>query len=299
MSLDVADAHVSRLLLRLHPYARALVQRAGAQALRLHADRVTPEHLLITLMADPDCAACAAVLHAFADPSTIGSEALAIAPGIMVVASDSTRPFSTRGLEALVRAREAAAAIGAATVDERRLLLEAVSVLDVDLQESLRTAGLSLEPLRSCADLRTEPPLILEDPFFKHFSLRAKRILSAANRLSASLKHAAISPAHIVLASLQAQDDLTALCGLSFARARIILGARAADQTPPGQRHVPADESLLHFLEQLPEEAESLGLLAQFLAGSTPELAQILTRHKVSAALVARSSSVFRDPERP
>ena len=70
----------------LEPYARGLLQAAGAHALRLHAETVSPEHLLWALMDDPSAAAHAAVLHAFADPGTIADEVLAVSPGLLVVA---------------------------------------------------------------------------------------------------------------------------------------------------------------------------------------------------------------------
>src|SRR5262245_18257872 len=95
---------------RLAPCARASLTRARKLALRLHAEELSPEHWLAALLEDEDYAATRTVLHAFADPETIGVEVLALCEGIMVVGSGRTLPFSVLGVEALRAARSTAAA---------------------------------------------------------------------------------------------------------------------------------------------------------------------------------------------
>ena len=291
MSLAL-DRELERSLARLAPYARDLVHRAAQHALRLHAEAVTPDHLLSTLMDDEGCAAVAAVLHGFADPRTISEEALALSPGVMVVGSASTLPFSTAALGALGRARERSA--GEAEVGVEAVLWAAVEALPADLRARLESGGLREPPgaAGSPAPAAAAPP----EPFFRRFGADAKRALSAANRSAASLGLAAIGPAHLVLGCLQGAEALAARAGLPFARARLLLADRTADDVPPPERPLPADPALGAFLSGLPEGASSLDLLARYLAGGTPELAQVLARQKLSPELIARARVAFRDP---
>jgi len=53
---------------------------------------------------------------------------------------------------------------------------------------------------------------------------------------------------------------------------------------------------MIAFLEGVEPGADSLALLARFLAGGTPELAQILIRSKVTPTLLERARGAFRDP---
>ena len=103
-----AAPELARLGQRLAPYARETLERGASLAARLHADEVSPEHWLAALLADEECAATRAVLHAFADPETIGIEVLAQCSGIMVVGSGRTLPFSVRAVSALRAARAGA-----------------------------------------------------------------------------------------------------------------------------------------------------------------------------------------------
>ena len=296
MGLDTNDPRLSRSRGRLQPYAAYLLDRAGVHALRLHADTVTPEHLLSALMDDSDSAACAAVLHAFADPETISSEALAISPGVMVVASDSTLPFSPLGMQALLRTRDLAAQHGQSEVNERHVLLESALALDATLLQALRAAGLRTETLALDLGPAGGVAVALDGPLFKFFSLTAKRSLSAANRTAAGLDLRSISPAHLVLGCLKTEESLGTLAGLTFHRARMVLGSRTADESSPVRRNILPDEALIAFLETISNGASSLTLLAHFLAGGTPELAQILARHKVHADLLDRARGAFEDP---
>jgi hypothetical protein len=296
--LDTRDPRLARLRERLAPYARGLLDRAGGHALRLHADVVSLEHLLSVLMLDAECGAHAAVLHAFADPQTICEEALAISPGVMVVASGSILPFSPLALRALVRARELALARGGAEVDERDLLAGASEALSGEARAALAAAGYRDEALaRAASAAAGAGPIASAGPLFRHFSMQAKRALSAANRDAAAASLETIGPAHVVIGCLRSDERLAELAGLGWQRARLALSAHAADRTPPAPRLLPADELLVVFLERLPERAGSVALLAGILAGGPVELSQILRRHKVTAELLARAGAAFADPD--
>jgi ATP-dependent Clp protease ATP-binding subunit ClpA len=289
MSLDLADASIAPLLGRLGPYARGLLEAAGRHALRIHADVVTPEHLLSTLMDDEASGAHAAVLHAFADPSTIGEEALAISPGWMVVGSGSTLPFSAGAARALAAASARAAREGAEEVDLQGLRIECEAALDEDLRTALRAAGHVGTTLPAA-----EPAPAMQAS--RKFTSPAKRAVSAANRLAASEQAGAISPAHLFLGVLLEDAREAASVGISFARARAILAGRTKDASVPPERVVPPDPSLVRFLSGLRSPAESLDLLRRFHGGVTPELSAILDRSKVSAAYLDRMQGEFRDP---
>lgn len=291
MSLDLDDPGLARILERLEPYARALLRTAGAHALRLHAETVAPEHLLSTLMADPRSAAHAVVLHAFADPGTISEEALAISPGLMVVASGSTLPFSVRAVEALTRARAATEAAGEDAVGVSRILSQSVSAFDEDLRRTLREAGFSAEIPGGIATVASLGPGL-----FRHFSMPAKRVLSGSNRLAAGDRAPSISHVHLFLGCLQEDEELATRTGVSFRRARVLFSGSTWDDSAPPMRALPPDPSMIAFLEGVPAGSDSLALLARFLAGGTPDLAQILVRSKVTTKLLERARNAFRDP---
>ena len=296
MSLDVDDARIREARGRLAAYARALVDRAGDEALAIHADVVGVEHVLLALMRDEDCAAHRVALHAFADPETIALEALAIAPGVLVVASESTRPFSTRAVEALVAARRSAAERGLAEVGVELVLESAVDVLPDAGRSALLEAGLEV-PETAAAGAEDEH-VSADGPLFRSFSTDAKRVLSAANRLAAAERvepRAAISPGHLVLAALQTEESARR-AGVSFQRARSLLAGHTLDRTPPPPRQLPPDGTLAEFLAGLPRGADSLDLLARVHVGETPELSELLARHKVTVALLERARGVFKDP---
>jgi ATP-dependent Clp protease ATP-binding subunit ClpA len=290
MSLDLADASLAPLLRRLAPYARGLLEGAGRHALHLHADFVTPDHLLTTLMADESCAAHAAVLHAFADPATIAEEALAISPGWMVVASGSTLPFSARATGVLASASGRADREGEEEVGLGTLRTESEAALDEDLRTALRAAGYAGTILPAPSPERASQAS-------RRFTTAAKRALSAANRLAASEHADSISPAHLFLASLLEDSGEAAGAGIAFPRARAVLAGRTKDASAPAERILPPDPSLVRFLSDLPASAGSLDLLRRFHGGVTPELAAILDRSKVNAAYLDRARGSFHDPD--
>jgi ATP-dependent Clp protease ATP-binding subunit ClpA len=295
MSLDLADASLAPLVGRLGPYARNLLEAAGRHALRIHAEFVTPDHLLSTLMADEACGAHAAVLHAFADPSTIAEEALAISPGWMVVASGSTLPFSARAADALASAAARAASDCAEDVRLSDLRMASEAALDDEVRTALRAAGYveTLLPAEGLPAEGRKPSF----PASRRFTPAAKRALSAANRLAASERAASISPAHLFLAALLEDPGEAAAAGLAFARARSLLAGRTKDTSEPPERLLPPDPSLVRFLADLPASAGSLDLLRRFHGGATPELSAILDRSKVNAAYLDRARGAFGDPD--
>lgn len=299
MSLDLSSATAEAAVRRLQPYARELLLRAADHALRLFADAVTPEHLLSTLMQDEGSAACAVVLHAFADPQTIADEALAISPGLLVVGSGSTLPFSTHGVVAIFAARERALREGALEVVERHVLLAADEQLPAELRAALTAEGFDTRSLAAPDGSRASTAIAASGPLFRHYSIGARRTLSNASRLAAGSKHASIAPGHLVLGCLQQSDALAVSAGLRFARARLLVSARAEDLTPPRERPLQLDENLLAFLAGVPDQADSLDLLTHFLGHGTPELTQILVRNKVKPHLLDRARHAFADPPQP
>ena len=80
-------------------------------------------------------------------------------------------------------------------------------------------------------------------------------------------------------------------------RARAILEGRTVDATPPTPRLLPPDGNLIDFLVRLAPGSGSIALLAACHSGAWPELAELLSRHKISPALLERAGGAFHDPE--
>ena len=81
----------------LGDYTRFALSRSVEYARRLHAERVSPEHVLASLLEDEECGATRLVLHAFADPATLGIEVMAMCTGIMAVSyTHLTLPTTSR-----------------------------------------------------------------------------------------------------------------------------------------------------------------------------------------------------------
>jgi hypothetical protein len=289
MSLDPDDPRLAPHLARLQPYARGLVARAAEHALRLHADAVTPEHLLSTLMEDPRTAAHAAVLHAFADPATIAEEALAISPGLMVVASGSTLAFSPRAAEALARADADA---------EGR---------EVDVARILAAAG--LRPRRGSPPRAPRGRVQRGDPGSvggrRRRSLRDSSTASPRPGSACSRRRTASRPGSGRPRSRTSTCSSPACRRIPPSRIGSAWGSgergccsrRGPATTAPFVRvRCPPIPSLIAFLEGVPPGSDSLSLLARFAGGGTPELAQILVRSKVTAALLERARNAFQDP---
>ena len=302
MSLAADDAEFAAAAERLSPYGRALLAAAGREALRLAADEVDPEHLLIATLADEESAAYRAVVHAFADPETIAQETLALAAGILVVGSTGTLPFSPRAVEALFAARARAAAERATSLDGDRLFRAALEALPAEALAALAAAGLSsaaAEPAAPAAPAPPGEPAVLEEgPLFRATTDEARKLLSHAAKLADEGLRAerAIGPAHIVIAALDLDRERARRAGLSAGRARLALTGRTVDDARPPERALPPSESLVAFVARLPAEAGSLAMLATFASRGTAEVRHLLQRHRVTASLLERAALSFADP---
>lgn len=296
--IDCNDVRSRELLSRLTPYARESLERGARLALALHADELGPEHLLCALMDDEECGAHRLALHAFADPPTIASEALSLAAGIMISGSNAALPFSVLGVRALRRARADAAARQSTSVDVSHLLLAAFDELDSDVREQLSDSGWSREAIEALATRAGPSARAVEDQgaLFRSFSEDAKRLLSAAGKLARQHGHASISPGHLLLSSLAWNMNLERAAGLPPSRVRMTLRGRLEDASEPPDRPLPLDDSAEAFLARLAPGATTVTLLAGFHAGLTPELAQVLNRHKLTPALFERAGASFEDP---
>jgi len=298
--LELPEDLRRRLDQRLEPYARALVERSAELALELHADEVGAEHLLCVLMRDADCAAHRAVLHAFADPQTLGEEALALAAGILISGSAVSLPFSEGSVRSLARARALAAQRGEAQVLPLHLLSAALSALPADLCRELEEAGCEPQGLgqgRPSTPPPGEAAAPIRGSLFANFSEAAKKVLSAAARLARQEHIRSIGPAHLALACLLDEPELGRACRLTAARARMLFRGRSEDPTPLALRALPADEAFLGFLAGLAEGTTSLGLLARFHAAGPPELARLLAHHRLAPPLLERAAAAFGDPQ--
>ncbi len=293
-----ADPALDGLSARLAPYARASFERAAALAARLHAEQISPEHWLAALLADEDCAATRAVLHAFADPETIGVEVLALCAGIMVVGSKRTLPFSVRGVEALQVARAEAATGARSSVEPSDLFRAALAHLTPELRARFErlpavVLELPLEPGSEPTSEAVKPSGAL----FKFFSASALRALGASARGAATLERAAIGPAHLVLGTLEVDEDLRRRTNLTAARARLVCSGLDEDETPLPARRLAAEARLQALLAGLTDGSETLDVLADMLAQGSEELNALLRRQKVTTALIERCRGVYRDPE--
>jgi ATP-dependent Clp protease ATP-binding subunit ClpA len=291
MAIAIDSADVAAFWGEFAAHTRAWIERSGDYAARLHADEVGPEHVLCTLMDDENSAAYRAVVHAFADPATIADETRAMAAGITVSGSAASLPFSELGVRALRGARALAARRGGA-VGLAHLLEATFAQFDSDLRAAFEAAGWNgaVEPAAGQV-------FDGSGSLFRNFSDEAKRAMSAAAKLARQAEVRSIGPAQLALACLQADPGVERASGISAARARLLLRGHAEDLTAVSTPALPPDEALVQFLTGLRRDADSLALLAHFHAGRTPELAQVLARHKVTLALLARAGGAFSDTD--
>ena len=308
MSLAIADPTVAAALVRLAPYARGSLERAADRALQMHADAVALEHLLCEILDDESSAAHSALIHGFADPGVLRDEVLALAPGILVVGSARSLPFSERAVRALFAARDRAEAEGAPEVGLALLAREAMRELRAVHGAILDGAGVECGPDaapavgrpradRPHADRPTAgPPTTPAGSLFRLFSADAKRVLSRACRLADRMDRAAIGPAHVLLACLE-QD--AAACGATTAglvRLRAALSGRDADESVVPARALEPEPGLSALLRELPAGADTLSILRTCLDKGTAELRQLLVRQRVTPALLERARPACGDP---
>lgn len=288
MALDLEEPRTARIHAALSPFLRGALERSAAHALHLHADAVSIEHLLTVLLLDEDSAAHRAVLFAFADPESLVEETLALSPGILVVGSGSSLPFSTAGVRGLRAARAGRSAVGV-----EHLLAGALRSCTDDVRAALAGAGLAegaLPPGGGQDDVPEGRSL------FADCEATALRALGAACRIARGLGRSSIAPGHIVQACLESDPELARRTGLSGHAARRALAGRDADEEPPPERALALEAELAPLLEGLRPEAGSLGLLAAVVARGPDELARMLSRNRVTPELLARAGDAFADP---
>ena len=289
----VLDDDAKQALAPLGSRLRSLIDTAHDEAVRLHSSELTVEHLLCAAMRDEDCAAYDVVCHAFADPDTIYEETLALAPGLLVVASASTLPFSPGSVLALHAAYSAAREAGT-EVDTSRVLAEARAASSEGQRQTLDGLGFRSSDLPEPAS----PPGWPRDAgsFFASFDETAKRAVSGSNRVANSLRSRSIAPAHLLLGCLQADESLASRTGLTFSRARMALAHDHEDATPAEARDLRLGADLRSFLSGLPAGSDTLAFLAALHSPATEDVSNLLGRHKVSADLLKRSEGAFTDP---
>lgn len=288
---DWCGANLARASAHLGSYARESLVRAASLAGRLHAETVSPEHWLAALLEDEECGATRAVLHAFADPETIGIEVRALCAGIMVVGSDRALPFSVGALAALGRARGAALERAAAAVTPHDVFRAARGELPEALRQRVPAGPETVEAATPGAE-----PFRADEPYFRHFAPVALRALGAACRAAAALERDAIGPAHLLLGCLDCDESLRHEVGLTAGRLRIALAGYDEDPTPLAIRPLEGDPRLLALLGSLVQGAGTLQVLAELLARGNEELIALLQRQKVTATLVERCRGGFTDP---
>lgn len=292
MSLHSLPPEMSERLERLGPYAAHTLRRAARFGLKLHADEVHVEHLLATLLEEDHSAAGQTIIHAFADPETIRSEVMALCPGILVIGSKRSLPFSVRGVAAMELSRAKARSLGAARIEPLHLLLSALDQLPEALAAGLVELGLSAEP----QEVFEGPELVpLTGPLLRFFDVDARRSLSAACHQAVRLGRDAISPAHLMMGCLETVEG--GLIGLSASRAKMFLGGRDDDSSPLPERALPFTEALLKLLAGLPEGASTADLLAAVVAQGSLELRGLLERQKVTLTLLKHTQGAFCDPD--
>jgi len=285
------DTGIEDLARSLGPYARFALARSADFARRLHAEKISPEHVLASLLQDEECGATRLVLHAFADPATLGVEVLALCTGIMVVRSGGTLPFSVRAVPALEHARRLAWARGEAEVSTTDVATAAWHELPAGPSERLKALAATEAP-----DAEDAEP---EGPLFRTFTADARRALASAARKAVELGRPSISPAHLVLGALEIDEDLRQRSGLTPAGARLALAGNDEDATPFPDRTLTAAPELVTLVEALPAGAGTAAILGWLLSHGTEEIRSLLSRQRITPALYAKAGSAFQDPAPP
>ena len=298
MSTPADHPALADLASRHAPYAAHLLGVAADHARRIHAEEVSPEHLLYALMTDESSAAHRAVLGAFADPETIAAEVLALSPGILVVGSGRSVPFSERGARTLARARERAVSRRAAAVEPADLFTAGFGELE-DAARARLEAVAPTEHEPPAPDPPVADPVRADGPLLGSFSEASMRVCGFASRIAVQLERAAISPAHVVFAALEADDALQAATGLTPVGVRAALVGHDDDPTPPPSRAMAPDANLRSFLEGSDDGADSLAWLGGFLERGSAELRHLLAQQRISLETVARARGAVRDPDGP
>lgn len=279
--------------MRLSTYLQGVHAQAIELALSLHSEEVTLEHLVCALLSDEESAICELIEHAFADPETLYEDALALTPGILIVGSGATRPFSVRAVEAARRAVELARTAGLASVTPACLLRAAMEELTPEALQALTEAGCDGEAASLSGEKGTLPEAA---HLFHPFGDEARRALTSASRQAPKTSRRAISPADLIVGALSEDAELARSFGTSASGASALLRPFSEDMTPPPARAISNDAALTKVFSALSEESGSLDLLRLVLVDSEAELAQVFLRQKVTPALLERSINTFVDP---
>lgn len=284
---------------RLAPYASYLLEQAQARAHWMHAEQLSLEHLMGSLMTDEDCAAYRTVLHGFGDPETLATEFLAISPGILVVSSSRSLPFSPSGVASAFRALELARELGSSGVRPGHVLWACAEHLDKSVRTEIDAAGFDAKALRS--KLATGPTSddgpTLGASVFHAFDNESRKALSRACRTALRFEREAITPVHLLLAILEVRTDELNSAGMTMAGAHSILRGKDEDSASCESGKLAPAENLTAFLEAVPNGADSLALLSHAISSEHLELTQILRRNKVTPQLVERARKILSDPD--
>lgn len=293
MNAAIDDPRFTALQDRLGDYGAYTLDRGVALARRLHAGELSPEHVLAAMLDDEDCGATRLVLHAFADPDTLGIEVMALCDGIMVVRSSGSLPFSVRAVGALEKAHHEASHRGSETVAPIDVLCSAWRSLSGEVRACLQALDSTVGPPPPREGRNTSRHL------FAVFDDTARRALGRAARAASEHHRDAISPAHLILGVLEADDSIAAATRLTPQAARFALTDVDDDPTPLPERPLPVAEELFELFAPLPDGAGTSAMLGRFLGEGTEEVRALLIRQKITPALYERAGESFSDPEPP
>jgi hypothetical protein len=176
------------------------------------------------------------------------------------------------------------------------VLLAAFDELDPDLRETFENAGWMPKAVEELLGAAGAGSVDERGHLFRFFSDDSKHLLSSAAKIARSGSAHSVSAAHLFQACLQSQTRIERAAGIPASRARIVLRSRGEDLSRVEGGPLSIDDALTDFLRGLAPGSDSLAMLARFHAGGTPELAQVLARHKVSGPLLERARGAFQDP---
>ena len=211
-------------------------------------------------------------------------EVLALSPGILVVGSDKSLPFSPGSVLALETARRSAIAARASKITPKRLALAAVEHLDAAGQKAVGSDP-GFDDEAEAGEPMAEDALVLAA-----LTPNARRALGAACRRAQRTDHDAITPAHVVLGVGDVSESGSA-SHLDFA-----LAGSLDDATPLPSRALPVETEFEAWLTKLETPIETVDLLRRVLADTTSELALLFAQDRITPALVERVGTAYEDP---
>jgi hypothetical protein len=135
--------------------------------------------------------------------------------------------------------------------------------------------------------------------FFGAFDNAARQTLGQAAKAAAALGRDSISPAHLILGALEADEDLRERTALTPTTARFALTDADDDPTPLPTDPIGIADELFQLFDPLPDGSETTAMLGRFLSHGPPEVRALLVRQKVTPALFERAGGSFSDPDPP